>query len=367
MEIRKSIKKDYKTPLFFVVVLMLVAGSVAVFSASWPEGAQKFNDGYFFIKRHLSHIAMGFILMLFAYRVDYRHYKKLTFFFYIFALALNFLLYTNLNIVENLYGQSRTLVLGPVHFMPSDLMKAAAILYISALISNNQRSIKTFPTIAKIFLMIIIPVVIILGKDFSTAGVLAVTLFAIFFVGGLPISYIIPLIMGVVLIGVYGIKSDGYRSERINVFLDPFSDPLGRGWQIIHSLYALAMGGLFGSGLGMSISKYGDISSIYNDFIFALIGEEFGFIGAAAIVILVTAFLIYGLRIAINCKDIYGRLVAVGFTILLTTQALANIMVAIKLMPVTGIPLPFISYGGTSMIMNMVMVGILLNISKNCR
>lgn len=363
---RRALSRKYDAPLMVITSLLLIAGVVLVFSASWPEGISKHDNGYFFITKHIKNLILGLIAMVFCMKFDYRYYKKLDKLIIAVALFSYALLFTRFG--DSRLGSSRWVQLPGFSFMPSDIMKVAAVFALANLLSGNRKYKKDFTKgTLPIIIYIAIPVGLIVIKDFGSAAVLGISLMVMAIIDGLNLAHLVPMAGFFSLLVAFALNSErfGYRIKRLNVFLDPFSDLSDKGWQLGNSLLSLALGGVKGVGLGKGMHKYTYIPHVYNDFIFSVAGEEFGFIGATSIIVLFLAFVQRGFTIGLKCKDKYGKLVAIGLTTMIAIQAFLNIMVSIGAAPVTGITLPFISYGGTSLIINMACAGVLLNISKN--
>lgn len=359
------LNKKYDTGLLLTSIALLIIGVILVFSASWPEGITKYENGYYFIKKHLRFILLGTFVLVFCMNFDYRYYRKLNGIIILVMVVTYGLLFTKFG--DDRLGSVRWVNLGPISFMPSDIVKIGSVFVLANFLVTNKRNQKDFTrgTLATA-LVIAVPFLAIVVKDLGSAAVLGVALLVMAIVDGMKLSHLPPLAGMAALLLAFALQSDrfAYRLVRIRGFMDPFADMSGTGWQLGNSLLSLALGGFTGVGLGMGIQKNTYIPHVYNDFIFSVAGEEFGFIGAGFIIVLFMIFMWRGFLIASNCKDRYGKLVAVGMTMIIVVQAMFHIMVVIGAAPVTGITLPLISYGGTSLIINMACVGVLLNISK---
>lgn len=363
----KFLKKIDK-PLFFTVMALLIIGCILVFSASWPEGVYKHGNGYFFVLRHIRFIALGIIVMYFSTLLNYKFYKKVSFFLITISVILNAMLYFGIG--ETYLGSSRWLNLPYLPmFMPSDLLKISSVIFMAQFLSDGGNKTKDLKTTIVAALLISFFTVLVMGKDFGSSMVLFVSLATILLVSGIKISHTIVLMILAAVLVYFGLnaKAFQYRIQRLTEFLDPFDSHTKEDWQLSNSLYAFALGGLTGSGLGKGVQKFSYVPHAYNDFIFSVLGEEFGFIGTLIVVLLYFTFIWRGLIIASNCKDKFGKLLAVGITSSIAIQACFTIMVSIGLAPITGITLPFISYGGTSLLVTMFSAGILFNISINNR
>lgn len=359
-------KKAVDFTLFLSIMILVFIGIIMVFSSSWPEAMQKFGDGYHFLKRQLVFSVIGFMAIIILMNIDYRIYRKFALPIFIFAVILGLLIFTPLG--DESKGARRWLILFGFRFMPSDIIKLASIIFLSAFLSNKKERTGTL-------LLGTIPALIIIGfscgliylqKDLGTTVTLGATMVAIFFIAGMRISHLLALGAGAAGLLYYAVTSEGneYRLERITAFMDPFADKLDTGWQAVQSLYAIGSGGLFGLGLGKSRQKFFYIPESYNDFIFSIIGEELGFFGSLLVIILFLIVIWRGIIIALKIDDTFGCFLATGIIALIGIQALIHIAVATSSIPTTGITLPFVSYGGTSLVMNMASIGILLNISR---
>lgn len=354
--------------LMIATILLVIIGIIMVFSSSWPKALYdpSIQDGYYFLKKQLIAAVVGLIAMIFFMNFPYWKLNKIAKLIFLSCIVLSFLIFTPLGMEIN--GAKRWLNLGFTTFMPSDAMKLGAIIYIASFLAKKKEKIKSF-TLGVIPAFIIIGIssgTIAMQDDLSTSAVLGMTLVVVLFIAGLKLFYI--AILGV--IGTGGVTAiillgDEFRVGRILAFLDPFKYRQGIGWQVVQSLYALGSGGLFGAGLGKSRQKFFYIPEPYNDFIFAIIGEELGFIGCVTVIILFLIVIWRGIRIALSVDDLFGCLLASGIVSLITVQSLIHIAVVTSSMPPTGIPLPFVSYGGSSLMIYMAAVGILLNISRH--
>ena len=351
--------------LLSVIILLLLFGLVMIFSSSYYytlTRAKFGNDMYYFLKRQAVWAVLGLGAMIFFMNFSYKHLRKLALLGYI---GSNFLLVLVLIVGQSMNGSKRWLGVGSLGFQPSEIAKYAVILYLSHYIASHKGVLKDIKGFFKCCVILVIPVALIGIANMSTAIVVAFIGAVILFIASPRIWYFVAGgIGGSVLCAVaLALPQCAYRMDRIHYWLDPFSDPGGKGFQIVQSLYAVASGGIFGLGLGQSRQKT-YVPEPYNDIIFAIICEELGMIGAAIVILLFIVLVWRGIKIAINSDDLYGCLVASGITSLIFIQVIINIAVATNTMPNTGMALPFISYGGTALIFTMAGMGILLNISK---
>lgn len=353
--------------ILVLLLILLSFGLVMIYSSSYPYALDIGQDGAHFLKKQIASIAIGVVLFAIAFFVDYRFYKKFSLPIYLISFVLCLLVFTPLGNSYDTFAR-RWVKLPGISFMPSDFMKIAAVIFLANFLSVRKTDRLNFWwDVGPVFAIIGISILpIYLQPNMSTVITLASTMLIIYFISGLRIWYILASIPPlVILLGLSFLgEKNAYRRERIKILLNPLEDYLDSGWQLSQSLFAVASGGLFGVGLGRSAQKYLYLSEAHNDFIFAIISEELGFVGAVFTIVLFLLFLKYGLQIALETRDAFGKMLASGLTLLLVIQAFINMGVAFALLPPTGLVLPFVSYGGTSVAISMAMVGVLLNISK---
>ena len=350
--------------LMIATVMLVFIGIIMVFSSSFYIANEKLNNPYFFLKKQVIASVLGTFALIFFMNFPYWRLERLSKLIFIVSIGLSLLILTPLGVELN--GAKRWVDLGFTTFMPSDAMKIGSIIFLTSYLAKKGNDIrKIVKGLLPALLIIGISIgTILMQKDLSTSAALGLTLMIILFIGGMKLSHIIIMGSGGLGAGIAAIMMEDFRQDRIVAFLDPFKYKTGVGWQVVQSLYALGSGGVFGAGLGKSRQKMFYIPEPYNDYIFAIIGEELGFIGGLTVIALFLLVIWRGIRIAINSKDNFGCLLASGIVSLITVQTLIHIAVVTSSMPPTGIPLPFISYGGTSLIVYMAAIGILLNISR---
>lgn len=358
-------KNSYDFTLLITVLILVCIGIIMIFSSSQYYSFYNFNnDSYYFLKKHLGWVAIGLVTMVVTMNINYRRYKKLAFPGYLVSIILLILVLTPLGV--NINAAQRWIRVAHVTIMPGEISKLAAILFVSASLSNRTEELKYFVKGVAPYLVVIGIYVglILLQPNLSTAMTIALIIMAILFVAGLKITHMIGLGgLGLGMVGLL-IAIEPYRALRFTTFLDPFKDPRGSGYQVIQSLYALGSGGLSGVGLGRSVQNKLYLPEPQNDFIFATIGEELGFIGCLTVMLLFLFLIWRCIKVCIGAKDRFGCYLATGITAMLSIQVMINIAVATSSMPVTGIPLPFISYGGNSIVILLAAMGMLLNVSK---
>ncbi|MGI5824654.1 MAG: putative lipid II flippase FtsW [Bacillota bacterium] len=362
MKIKKT-KSDFW--LFLIVLVLVAIGLVMVLSSSQYFAQHKpYEDSFYFLKRQLFNAAVGFVGMYIASKIPYRKYNKYANIILIIGIVITALIFIP-GVGDDANGSVRWIDLGFVRFQPSDITKLCLVVFLAKILAERRTVMTSF---VRDFLPLLGLVGIvcaeIAAKDLGTAIVLAAAVLCMFIAGRVPGKYIGATI-GAGMAGVAGmIAVAPYRMERITGFLDPWSDPLGNGYQTIQSLLAVGSGGLLGVGLGKGGAKWYYLPERHTDFIYAVLVEEGGFIFGAVVLLLFLLLLWRGITIALRTKDGFGSLLAVGITLMIVIQALVNIAICLGLMPVTGITLPFISYGGTSLVISLASVGVLLNISK---
>lgn len=366
-QIDKGMKTEFDSVVFYTTMLLVFVGIIMVFSASFVQSSFKHHDAYYFLKRNVIYAILGFISMMIMSNIDYTFWKKNAKIIGIIAVILLLLVLTPLGIKAN--GARRWLGVGAFTIQPAEIAKFAAIIITAKLIEKKYDNIKSLTK--GVLPLIIIPglffALIMLQPNMSTAGTIILVTFVMIFVAGMDMKFVIAMFgSGIGLFLALALTSE-YRLKRILSFLDPFQDPLGNGYQVIQGLYALGSGGLFGMGLGKSQQKWFYIPEPQNDFIFAIIGEELGLVGCIVVIMLFVILVYRCIRIALKCSNVFACMMVIGIGAQIGIQAALNIAVATSSMPVTGVALPFISYGGTSLIIFMSAVGIVLNISKHVK
>jgi len=346
--------------LLFSALFLLAIGIVMVFSASYYDTLE--NDPYFYLRRQLTWAAISIVAMFIVMKIDY--YRIKPYINFIFAVSLILLLVVLFT--EPVDGARRWIDLGFTNVQPSEIMKLSIILLFAKELTKTGPRIKNFFTGLGPYLLLlgVVGFLIMLEPDLGTTMTIAGTVGILLIAAGLRLSHF--LVMGCSGLGtvVALILQNPTRMNRIVGYLDPWSHASKEGYQLINSLYALGSGGFFGMGLGNSRQKLDYLPAQNTDFIYAILGEELGFIGAFLVILLFSLFAWRGYRIALTCPDSFGSFLAVGITTMIVLQAFINMGVVTGLLPITGICLPFISYGGSSLLISMVALGILLNISR---
>lgn len=349
--------------IFGTTLALLVIGVVTVFSASYTTALSDFGDPYHYIKRQLIWAVLGIGALLVTMQIDYRALRRFAFLGLIVSIVLLGLV---LVIGSEVGGGRRWINLGPFSIQPSELAKVAMVNFMAAFIAAQGGRIRRFVQgfIAPMSIVGFVFLLILAEKDFGTAVAVAMNAVVMLFAGGAN-GWHLALIALSAAPGMWLlIKLEPYRWRRITAFINPWADPLDSGWNIIQSLYAIGSGGLFGLGLGAGRQKFAYLPEQHTDFIFAVLGEELGFIGAGTVVLLLFVFAWRGYRVALTAPDLFGSMLAVGLTSMIVLQALLNIGVVTGSLPVTGITLPLISAGGSSLLVTLAAIGILLNVSR---
>ena len=349
--------------IFFVTLILLAIGVIMVFSASYYDTLEK--DPYYYLRKQLTWAFLGIILMVIMMKIDYYRWKP-----YIgLAFAAGLVLLVAVLFTEPVKGSKRWIDLGFSGLQPSELMKLCIIFLMAHRLSRPGTDIKKLITGVGPYLAILglVAFLIMLEPDLGTTLAIAGTVGIMLIAAGLRLLHAGLLAFSGVAAVVAAILMDPTRMARITGWWNPWADTGDKGYQIINSLYALGSGGFFGMGLGNSRQKLDYLPEQNTDFIFAILGEELGFLGAFLVVVLFFVLAWRGYRIALTCPDSFGCLLAVGLTTMIVLQAFMNMGVVSGLIPITGISLPFISYGGSSLLISMTGIGVLLNISRYTR
>ena len=360
--------------LVITVLLLLSLGLVMVLSASSPTSLQKYDNSYYFFIRQLIFAVIGLFLMYFISRIDYRIYQR----FYKHAWWISILLLIAVFAFgSDSHGAKRWIDLGIITFQPSEIVKILMIIFYAGILVKDREELGSFWKGIVKHLLYFVPIaaLLVIEPHVSTTMVISIVVCIMMIMAGCKfwqfiLSGLIALSAagGIATVLYYASswfqKKFQYIVTRFITFTDPWQDATGKGWQIIQSLYAIGSGGLFGVGLGESKQKYLYLSEPYNDFIFSVLAEELGFVGCLLVFVLFAFFIWRGVLIAMRAPDMFGSLVAIGITALVGVQVIINVAVVTSSMPVTGMQLPFFSYGGTALALLLCEVGILLSISR---
>lgn len=353
-----SQKQTADFPLLFTVAILVILGLLIVYDASVIQGLRNFNDSNYYIKQQLIWVGLSIASLLFFTNFDYRRFKFLaTPLVMISSILLLAVFIPGLGVSGG--GAHRWLRLGFFTVQPAEIIKLTGVIFLAAVFEKRSRLAPFLILVGGVSF-----ITAVLQKDLGSTIVFVATCITIYFASGAPLRHFFVGIPAVVIAGLILIFTSSYRSKRILAFLDPFSDTQGFTYHISQVLIALGSGGLFGLGLGHSRQKFEYIPEVSTDSIFGVIGEELGFIGGMFVVVLFGMLIYRGLKISQNCTDNFGKILALGLTSWLGIQAILNLSSMVALLPLTGVPLPFISYGGSALVVNITAVGILLNISR---
>ena len=367
---KKKSKLILKNPLDFTllitVFILLGLGIITVLSASSPTALAETGNSYKYLIKQMEAAVIGIFLMFVVSKIDYKLWQKNYKIIYFICMIL---LLAVCALGREAGGAKRWLDMGFLSFQPSEVAKVGVIIFYSAWLTKNKEKLKTFKygfVYPLSWLLIPIFFILVLQNHFSATLVICMLAAILMILAGCKIRYFIFVGIPLAALGVFAIivAGQGFRMQRILTFFDPWQDIKGKGWQIVQSLYAIGSGGLFGVGLGESKQKYLYIPEPHNDFIFAELAEELGFIGCAIVIILFAILIWRGITIAMKAPDMFGSLLAAGITSMIAIQVLVNIAVVTASMPVTGMALPFFSYGGTALIITLTAIGILLSVSR---
>lgn len=355
--------KDFDRLLIISMLMLVAVGVVMVYSTSYIVAMKRFGDEYFFVKKHLTYAVAGMILFIAATKIPYETWRKLAYPALIGAAVLLIFIYIP-GMGFTAGGARRWVRIGPVSFQPSEPAKLAVIIFLAYSLAAKYEKIKTFSVgfLPNILLPGLVILLILGEPDLGTSITVALLVLLMMFVAGVRTRYIAG--MGLIALPFVWlvINNFAYMMNRILIFIDPWKDPEGRGFQMVQSFLAFGNGGFNGVGLGEGKQKLFFLPEAHTDFILSVIGEELGLLGVGFVMSFYALFLYCGVKIAMKATDLHGRYLALGLTFMVVLQAAINMAVVMGLLPPKGLPLPFISYGGTSLVVNMLAVGILLNI-----
>lgn len=359
----RTLKSDR---LLFLLTLLLVGISVVmVYSASAVTAMSRYGTPYFFLQRQLLWAIGGFAVMFVVMRVDYRVYRRATVIWGLFAGTLALLV--SVFFFPEINGTHRWLSFGFASLQPSEFAKLSVVLFAAALLDRRMARVNELrEVLLPIMLFTLVPVFLILQQpDYGTSAVIVAVVGGMVFLAGLHYRYLAAVMLAIAPIAIGLVYSASYRLQRLLAFLDPEADPLGAGYQANQSLIAIGSGGLFGRGLMDGMQKLYYLPEAHTDFIYAVIGEELGLVGTTLLLLCFCCIAWRGFRIGLHAPDRFGSLLALGITMIVVLQALLNMSVVTALLPTKGIPLPFVSNGGSSLLINMIGMGVLLNISQH--
>lgn len=359
--------RDVRRSLFTIVAVLVSVGVVMIYSASAIYAYSAYSDSMYFLKRHLIYLALGVIMMLTAMSVDLKRIKALSKPLMLLSIGLLALVIVP-HIGKEISGAKRWFKLGPVNFQPSELAKIAMMIYTADFIARKKELVKSFlhGYVPSMIVMGMTVGLILLEPDLGTAITISVVTLMMLYVCGLKPSYILASFLASLPLLYALLFRVSFRRKRLMIFLNPWADRRGTGFQIIQSFVALGSGGLFGVGLGQSRQKLFYLPASHTDFIFSIIGEELGFLGTASIVVLFMLFVWQGMKIVMRAGDLFEKMLAFGIVSMIALEAIINIAVTAGAIPTKGLPLPFISYGGSGLVFHLMAIGLLLNVAKSC-
>ncbi len=354
--------------LLIVVALLSSIGLIMVYSASSAYAMDKFGSSYYFFQRQLLWLIIGSMGLILTYNLPYQKWESASKPLIILSMLL--LLLTVSPFGRQAGGAKRWIGFGGFLLQPSEIAKLCFLIYIADFLSRKKIKVKSFwhGLFPPLFILSVFVMILLIQPDFGTAALIAILTFILFFVGGGNLVYLLSLFFFSLPLAYYLVFSVGYRRERVMTILNPYKDPQGAGFQLIQSIIAIGSGRIFGKGIGESKQKLFFLPASHNDFVFSIIGEELGFIGATVIILLFVVFVILGFQIVLKAKeskDDFAVLLALGIIMLIAIQAFIHIGVCTGILPTKGLCLPFVSYGGSSLVVNLTSVGILLNIGKS--
>lgn len=350
------------------IYMLVILGIVMIFSSSAIMAEENFGSIYFFVIRQFLWVFIGTAVLILGLSVDYKkwaHFSK-------FGMLIVFVMLCVVLIpsIGHKVGYARRWIrFGGIGFQPAELAKIMVVIYVASILDRKYAKIESFhkDLVPPMILVLVIMLLIYKQPDFGTSVIILLSLGGMFFLGGVKLKHLIMGIMFFIPFIIYALFTFSYRKERVLSFLNPFEYMYGSGFQLAHSIMALGDGGLKGLGLGSGYHKLFFIPEVHNDFIFAIIGQELGFIGTTAVLVLFVIFAWRGISISLKQKDYLAKILAAGLTFLISIQAIINIGVVTGCLPTKGLSLPFVSFGGSSMMFNMFAVGIILNISKKAK
>ena len=358
--------KQLDFTFLFTLIILLGIGLLALSSASSYYALTEYGNSSYYLIRQMLFAVAGVVIMIIVSKIDYKVYKNWSYILFLIALGLMLLVFVP-GLGTTVKGARRWLNLGLFTFQPSEVMKLGLILAISKYIVDNQKKMSTWKGyIIPVLATVGVCVLMYFQSHLSGAIVMCFIAFVIILASGFKMkarTIILIVVVGLALVAGF-LFSEEYRLERVKAFLNPEADVTGSNWQPTQSLYAIGSGGLFGRGLGQSRQKYLWLPEAQNDFVFSVFAEEFGFMGSLVVVGLFAFLVIRGVTIGLKSKDLFGMLITIGIIGMFAFQIIVNIAVVTKLMPTTGMPLPFFSYGGTSLVINLAAMGIVLGVSR---
>ena len=365
---KKETHVTYDPAILVAVLLLIGIGLIAVFSASSILAEQRYGDHYYYLRKQITFCLLGLFLMIIATNINYLFYRRLVYFFLGSSfILLGLLLIPGLG--TKVGGAQRWFRLGFISMQPSELAKLSLAVFVAHSMARNGENMKSFShgLFPHLIVAALFMILILLQPDLGTAVIIGMWMLTLLFIGGVNLAQLFVLFGLLTPVVFYLISHTTYRLHRWWAFLNPWQDPQGFGFQIIHSFLAFGSGGLTGVGLGNSKQKLFYLPEPHTDFILSIIAEEIGFLGVSVLLILFTCIVMRGIKIALHAPELFGTYLAMGISCMLAVQVMVNMGVVMALLPTKGLTLPFISYGGSSLIVNLIGVGMLMNIAKKAR
>lgn len=358
----------FDATILLLAVVLTCFGVVMVYSSSSIMAADRYHDGFYFLKRQGLFALGGFGLMALAMRIDYHHLRKLAVPGLILCAFLLLLVLVP-GVGSKIGGAARWIRIAGFSFQPSEAVKLALVFYMAHSLAKKQEKLASFKLgiLPYMIVLALLLLLLLLQPDLGSAMILGIVAMVMLLAAGSRVSHMLSIIVLALPFLYYAVWHVDYRRRRIMAFLDPWQDPTDTGFQIIQSLIAFGSGGLVGSGLGEGKQKLFYLPEAHTDFIFSVVGEELGFAGVVVVTAMFLVLVMRGLRVALQAPDDFGRYLAFGITLLLGIGAFVNIAVVLGMLPTKGLTLPFISYGGTSLLMTLLAVGVLLNVSSQVK
>lgn len=362
-----AVKNENKSPdiiLLLVTLILVTVGTAMIYSSSSIIALEKFKDGQYFLKKQILFVFLGLISMVLMTKISYTQLRKWAYPGMLLSLLLlAILLIPNVGIKRG--GATRWLNMGVFSFQVTEMVKISMVVFLSHLLARKAHQLKKFSkgVLLPMVITSVVILLVLLEPDFGTAAIIAAILILMLCIAGSRITHILLLMAAFIPVGVLLILYKGYRVARLTAFLDPWKDASNTGFQIIQSLLSFGSGGTFGVGIGDGMQKLFYLPEPHTDFILSILAEESGFIGVTIVIVMFAIFAFRGFMIALKAPDLFGTLLAVGLTMVIALESFINIAGVMGIIPLKGLVLPFLSYGGTAFIMSMTAVGILLNIS----
>ena len=364
--INLPVDRSYDKVLLFIMLLLMAFGALMIYSSTsvvTPLVAKKKITEFYYFKRHLFTMILGSLALLIAYRLKPSFLKKISVPLLVFSFVLLLLVFLPY-VGVTAGGARRWIRLWPTTFQPSELVKLAMVIFLAKYMSAAEYSTEHFSSFAKpVMVMAIFQVVFLKQPDFGATMSLALLTFGMLFISGMRLRYLASVLLLATPL-IYKLLMEPYRLRRITSFLDPWKDPQGSGFQLIQSFISIGSGGITGLGLGESKQKLSFLPASHTDFIFCLVGEELGLIGATLVIALFLMLFLRGITVANRSRNNFQYYLAYGLTMMISIQVLINFAVVTGMVPTKGLPLPFMSYGGSALLVNMAAIGLLLRISK---